>query len=137
MANQVAILAALKLLVDSGKAIVAEIKPGQSIADRAADLQPLVGDALALFPVGADLPAELKSVQASDLPALASVLVADLDLGDKHAQDIAQAGIQVLSDAANKVVPDVLALIHAIAGQPAQAPAPAAAPAPAPAPSAS
>jgi hypothetical protein len=121
-ANQKALLATIRLIVDGAKDIEKALEPNQSLFDRIKDFENLIPDAIEEFKQFGDLKQEISLLQPSDIPALASVLVADLQLQDAHAQAIASACLKVIEDASNGIGPDIMALISAIKG-PEAAPA--------------
>lgn len=118
MSNQPALIAAIKVLVDGALDIKKELAPGQTLLQRIEDLGNLIPDVVDELKVIGDLKAEIAALTPADIPALASVVAADLGLEDAHAAAIVNAAIKLLGD-----IPDVVALVQAIEGAPAS-PAP-------------
>jgi hypothetical protein len=113
-ANQTALLAGIKLLVDAGKTVVTDLSAGGSF--KLADIEAIFPDVVAAVEAGgvSDIVAEVKSLTASDIPALASVVASDLGLTNAHSEAIVNASIKVITDVASQGVPDTLALLAAI-----------------------
>lgn len=123
--NQAAILGAIKLLVDGAKDIKKSLEPDQSLLQRVEDFGNLIPDFFEELKVIGDLKAEIALLQPSDIPAIAAVLVADLEITDAHAKRIADAALKLIEAGAGGFAPDLLALIHAIEGLPEPTPEPA------------
>ena len=119
--NQPAIADAIKTLVDAAQDAQKALAPGETLVQKVEGFGNLVGDVVEDFKTVGDLGAELKSLQASDKTAQASLLEADLSHQDAHAKSEVDAALNVLGEAVNGALPNVKALIAAIENTPAPA----------------
>lgn len=94
--DQVAIIKAIKFLVDAAKDIIKASQGGQNLLQRIEDFANLIPDAIDELGSIGDLQNELKNIKPTDVPALAQILVADIGFQDIHALAIATAALNVL-----------------------------------------
>lgn len=121
MANLVALKGAIKILADAAVDAVSASQPGQTLTQKVSAFENLIPDAMQEIAVISDIKAEVASLQPSDYTDLASTLITDLNFSSAHAQAVVQASLKLLSDAGTSLIPDALALLHAVQNPPAAA----------------
>lgn len=121
--NLPALQSAVNLLADAIKDTANALEPNQSMVQKLSQYQNLIGDIMALAPQIGAIPAEAKSMIASDYLTLVEGLVARLAISNQHAQQVLDAVMKLLSDVVLTVVPDVEAVIAAVKGAPQPVPA--------------
>lgn len=112
-----ALLALVNTIVDAGVDTVKALQPGQSVAQRFAQYENLVADAVADVSSIGDLANEAKALAWQDYLSLSGAAVVRCGFASAKAQAVVSAVLKAIGDlATGSVVPDVLAIISAIKG---------------------